>query len=80
MTTPMMTIESVQKAQRLIEERNRITAAKWNAIIDDPKLRDRSQWIDRMAMGPTEPADEELARAIEEFRARKLDVINAQLR
>jgi hypothetical protein len=59
MTTPMMTIESVQKAERLIQERNRITAAKWNAIIYDPNVRERS--ILRREMGPTEPVDEQLA-------------------
>jgi 3-methyladenine DNA glycosylase Tag len=80
MTTPMMTIESVQKAQRLIRERNRIAAAKWNAITDDPNLRERSGSFGGMAMRATEPADEQLALAIEEFRARKLDAINAQLR
>ena len=31
-TMPMMSIETVKKAERLIQERTRIAAAKWNAV------------------------------------------------
>jgi hypothetical protein len=40
---PMMTIETVKKAERLIQERSRIAAAKWSAVVDDPNLRGEQQ-------------------------------------
>ena len=77
----MMTIENVKKAEALIRDRSRIAAAKWNAVVDDPNLRERDRYSGmRMELGRTEAADEELGWAVEEFRKRKLVAIDAQLR
>lgn len=79
---PMISIETVKKADALISERRRIASAKWNAIVDDPNLRPKTtQWVPgRLQVGQSETADEELQWAIEEFRKRKLEAIDAQLR
>jgi hypothetical protein len=73
---PMMTIESVKKAQRLINERNRIAAAKWTQVAEPTPSGHQSF----SAYRNTIAADEQLQWAIEEFRARKLAEIDAQLR
>jgi ribosome assembly protein YihI (activator of Der GTPase) len=67
-----MSIDAVRKAEELIKERDRFASTEWNAIaiMDD----DLYILIDR------EPADEQLQKAIEEFRQRKIDAIDAQLR
>jgi hypothetical protein len=69
---PGMSFETVKLAERLIQERQRIAAAKWDIVTVYPDL----------AITPHEPekADEQLIRAIEEFRARKLAAIDAELR
>ena len=69
---PGMSFATVKLAERLIQERERIAAAKWDSVTVYPDL----------ALTPEEPekADEQLIRAIEEFRARKLAAIDAELR
>jgi hypothetical protein len=69
---PGISFETVKLAARLIEERERIAAATWDRVTGYPGL----------AITPDEPekADEQLIRAIEEFRARKLAAIDAELR
>ena len=63
-----MSIEGVKRAGVLIEERSRIVAANWHHVTEKGLFKDQA------------PTDEELQRAIEEFRKRKLDAIDAQLR
>jgi hypothetical protein len=69
-----VSIENVKKAERLIQERARIAASKWNAVVDDTNLRERQTY------SSCEATDEQLQWVIEEFRKRKLDAIDAQLR
>jgi hypothetical protein len=68
LTMAMMSIEGVKRAEVLIEERGRIVAANWYHVTAKGPCRDQA------------PADEELQRASEEYRKRKLDAIDAQLR
>ena len=67
-----MTPKTVQRAQDLLRERRQIAEAKWNALGE----------IDNTVFHPkhVERADEELQAAIEEFRKRKLQGIDAMLR
>jgi hypothetical protein len=67
-----LTISAVKKAESLIRERDRIVDEKWNAV--GSKAGVYNSGIARL-----EPVDEQLARAIEEFRRRKLDAIDAEL-
>jgi hypothetical protein len=69
---PGISFETVKLAERLIKERERIAAATW----------DRVTGYSDLAITPDEPeeADEQLIRAIEEFRARKLAAVDAKLR
>jgi hypothetical protein len=80
----MMTIEQARKATELADERKQIARAKWNCIAHDPGLEPKSgaSWGGsvRYELQHKEPIDEQLAWAIEEFRKRKLDAIDAQLR
>ena len=62
-----MTIAAVHEAEQLSLERQEVAAAKWNAVVYAPDL----------PVAAT--ADEELRRAIEAFRARKLAAIDARL-
>jgi hypothetical protein len=39
-----VSIENVKKAERLIQERARIAASKWNAVVDDTNLRERQTY------------------------------------
>jgi hypothetical protein len=74
---PMMTIESVKKAERLIRERARIAATKWEVLKGEcPVNHGVYQAREEIAL----PIDEQLAWALEEFRKRKLDSIDAELR
>jgi hypothetical protein len=69
---PGISFETVKNAERLIEERERIAAAKWDSVTGYPDLA--------LTPGEPEKADEQLIRTIEEFRARKLAAIDAELR
>jgi hypothetical protein len=69
-----MSIEDVKKAEQLIKERGQIVAAKWDHVAGKPTVRSP---LPGLVLGPR--ADEQLLRAIEEFRKRKLDAIGAQL-
>jgi len=76
-----MSINAVKKAERLIQERSSIVAAKWNAVCI---VNSSGDVVTTLQRGPfrgadTMKADEELAWAIEEFRRRKLDAIDAKL-
>jgi hypothetical protein len=70
-----LSIDAVRKAEGLIKERDRLASAEWNAIatMDDDHPGSGSV-ID------AELADEPLQKAIEAFRQRKIDAIDAQLR
>jgi len=72
-TMPMMSIEAVKQADRLIQERGRIAVAKWDHVVEIP-ANGLASFLDCV------PADEQLRSAIEEFRKRKLDAIDSQLR
>jgi hypothetical protein len=67
-----MSIDAVRKAQGLIEERDRLASTEWNAIatMDD----------DLYILIGHERADEQLQKAIDAFRQRKIDVIDSELR
>jgi hypothetical protein len=69
---PGISFETVKNAERLIEERERIAAATWDSVTGYPDLA--------LTPGEPEKADEQLIRTIEEFRARKLAAIDAELR
>jgi hypothetical protein len=67
----MISVENAQKAVELVSERQRIAAVKWNALIDSrPGYRE-----DKL-----DAADDELQWAIEQYRKRRLDAIDAELR
>ena len=69
-----MSIDAVKKAQELIREPDRIASVQWSAVAEDPH-KGQNRWY-----GNPEAADEQLQWAIEEFRKRKIDAIDAQLR
>jgi hypothetical protein len=60
---PPMSIETVKKAEPLIQERERIARAQWNAVV----ARTATLTAQLGAQRP-EQADEQLQLAIEEFR------------
>jgi hypothetical protein len=72
----MMSIENVKKAEQLIRERSHIAAAKWNRVA----APQTNNFGNQVGLIHSEAADEQLQWAIEEFRKRKLDAIDAQLR
>jgi len=72
---PMLSIETVKKAERLIQERGRIVAATWDHVAENPGFA-----LPHGGLLNLTPADEQLQSAIKEFRKRKLDVIDADLR
>jgi hypothetical protein len=73
----MLSIEDVKKAERLIQERDLIAIAKW-PILKGETMRQQRHFSSSEEFSL--PVDEPLAMAIEEFRKRKLDAIDAQLR
>jgi hypothetical protein len=73
----MLSIEAVKKAEKLIQERDLIAIAKWPALRGET-MRRHSHFSSSEEFSL--PVDEPLAMAIEEFRKRKLDAIDAQLR
>jgi hypothetical protein len=74
---PMMSPESIAKASALLAKRERIAIAKWENLHGNTE---RHHGNYRSSEEISLPVDEELAWAIEEFRKRKLDAIDAQLR
>lgn len=72
-----MSIETVKKAEKLIEERGQIVAATWTHVAG---LGSESGISTGWNYTAGTPADEQLRQAIEEFRKRKLDAIDAELR
>ena len=74
----MLNVCDISKASALIMRRERITGAKWDAVIVTPPTLQR-----RYADPPlqcVEKFDDELAAAVEKFRKRRLADIDAKLR
>ena len=72
-----MSIDDVKKAEQLIKQRGQIVAATWTHVAG---LGSNSGITNGWNYKVGTPADEQLLRDIEEFRTRKLDSIDAQLR
>jgi hypothetical protein len=69
----MLSFKDLDRAHRLKAERESIAKARWNMVVAE---RQESGWRTDDAA----KADEQLQLAIEEFRARKLAAIDAELR
>jgi hypothetical protein len=71
----MLTAEQVDQAKNLLAQRAWVARAKWDAVTSRPS----SVHYGTQSLTP-EPVDEQLAWAIEEFRRRRLDAIDAELK
>ena len=72
----MLTTKDVEKASELIELRKSIAVTKWTHVIKKVDAFMRQGLVDHTA----EPFDDKLAFAVEEYRARRLDKIDTELR
>jgi hypothetical protein len=70
----MMTLDAVNRAQELGHRREETVNAKWKYVTADDPSRVIGGYV------RATQADEQLLEAIEEFRQRLLDAIDAELR
>jgi len=75
-----ISIANLEKAHALIGARKSIAAARWNSIAYDPGRDPRNTFSPDRNPRHLEAVDDQLAWAIEEYRKRRLDEIDRQLR
>jgi hypothetical protein len=81
----MVSLGAVRRAEELRKERESVHGARWNAVVYNNRFPapDRSAGLEFTAVLSSSgavAADEELQEAIEAFRQRELERIDAKLR